>query len=352
MRRQAAASCWRSRFRRSEHPARPPTRGISGVSLLAMTRRPTLQLDGRGKLRARSARPRRHRGAREGGRAWPARDLRRRARGARELARVRRDARAARRAAGARRQRQGRRDPQGPRLPEHPERARRSRSRSRPRRSARTTFSGASTRWCRAAGTWRSSTARTTRTCWPRASTSWCPSRSGRPRYGHINAFEQLLVDSDVIVLKFYLHISRDEQYERLLRAREGPAHRLEAEPRRLARAAALGRGDRPPTRTRSRRARRARPPGTSSPPTRSGSATWPCSSGWCWRSGPTRSSGSRRSTRWASPRSRNPRPARGGEAGLNAVKRPRTTWDLGPQRARVSVFEFVFEGGERARGA
>ncbi len=41
-----------------------------------------------------------------------------------------------------------------------------------------------------------------------------------KARYAHINAFEQLLVDSDVIVLKFYLHISRDEQYQRL-RARE-----------------------------------------------------------------------------------------------------------------------------------
>ena len=39
-------------------------------------------------------------------------------------------------------------------------------------------------------------------------------------RYAHINAFERLLTDADVIVLKFYLHISRDEQYERL-KARE-----------------------------------------------------------------------------------------------------------------------------------
>jgi len=39
-------------------------------------------------------------------------------------------------------------------------------------------------------------------------------------RYAHINAFERLLIDADVIVLKFYLHISRDEQYERL-KARE-----------------------------------------------------------------------------------------------------------------------------------
>ena len=42
-----------------------------------------------------------------------------------------------------------------------------------------------------------------------------------KQRFAHINAFERLLIeDSDVIVLKFYLHISRDEQYERL-KARE-----------------------------------------------------------------------------------------------------------------------------------
>jgi PPK2 family polyphosphate:nucleotide phosphotransferase len=46
------------------------------------------------------------------------------------------------------------------------------------------------------------------------------PEAIWKARYGHINAFEQLLVDSDVILLKFYLHVSRDEQYERL-RARE-----------------------------------------------------------------------------------------------------------------------------------
>jgi PPK2 family polyphosphate:nucleotide phosphotransferase len=39
-------------------------------------------------------------------------------------------------------------------------------------------------------------------------------------RYAHINAFERLLLDADVILLKFYLHISADEQYDRL-RARE-----------------------------------------------------------------------------------------------------------------------------------
>lgn len=35
-------------------------------------------------------------------------------------------------------------------------------------------------------------------------------------RYGHINAFEELLVDSGTIVLKFFLHISKEEQEERL----------------------------------------------------------------------------------------------------------------------------------------
>jgi PPK2 family polyphosphate:nucleotide phosphotransferase len=39
-------------------------------------------------------------------------------------------------------------------------------------------------------------------------------------RYADINAFERLLVDANVIVLKFYLHVNADEQYERL-RARE-----------------------------------------------------------------------------------------------------------------------------------
>src|SRR5215467_2683817 len=40
------------------------------------------------------------------------------------------------------------------------------------------------------------------------------PESLWKTRYDHINSFEQLLVESDVILLKFYLHISRDEQYE------------------------------------------------------------------------------------------------------------------------------------------
>ncbi|MGH9853149.1 MAG: PPK2 family polyphosphate kinase, partial [Blastocatellia bacterium] len=38
-----------------------------------------------------------------------------------------------------------------------------------------------------------------------------------RKRYDHINAFEKLLADSDTVILKFYLHISKKEQEKRLL---------------------------------------------------------------------------------------------------------------------------------------
>jgi PPK2 family polyphosphate:nucleotide phosphotransferase len=43
------------------------------------------------------------------------------------------------------------------------------------------------------------------------------PEEVWRKRYAHINAFERLLVDSQVIVAKFYLHISREEQEQRLM---------------------------------------------------------------------------------------------------------------------------------------
>jgi PPK2 family polyphosphate:nucleotide phosphotransferase len=46
------------------------------------------------------------------------------------------------------------------------------------------------------------------------------PESVWKARYDHINAFERLVTDAGVIVLKFYLHISAEEQYERL-RARE-----------------------------------------------------------------------------------------------------------------------------------
>ena len=45
--------------------------------------------------------------------------------------------------------------------------------------------------------------------------------KTWRKRYEHINHFEQLLADSNTIVLKFFLHISQGEQKRRLLE-REG----------------------------------------------------------------------------------------------------------------------------------
>ena len=49
------------------------------------------------------------------------------------------------------------------------------------------------------------------------------PKQVWKARYDHINNFEQLLVDSNTIVLKFYLHISKKEQEERLLEREQDP---------------------------------------------------------------------------------------------------------------------------------
>ena len=49
------------------------------------------------------------------------------------------------------------------------------------------------------------------------------PKKVWRSRYDHINAFERLLTDSSTIILKFYLHISKAEQEERLGKREEDP---------------------------------------------------------------------------------------------------------------------------------
>ncbi len=41
------------------------------------------------------------------------------------------------------------------------------------------------------------------------------PESVWRPRYDHINNFEKMLADSGTTILKFYLHISKEEQRER-----------------------------------------------------------------------------------------------------------------------------------------
>jgi PPK2 family polyphosphate:nucleotide phosphotransferase len=44
-----------------------------------------------------------------------------------------------------------------------------------------------------------------------------------RRRYTHINNFEQLIAESNTIVLKFFLHITKDEQEQRLLERERDP---------------------------------------------------------------------------------------------------------------------------------
>lgn len=58
------------------------------------------------------------------------------------------------------------------------------------------------------------------------------PKSVWRDRYDHINAFERLLADSGVHILKFYLHISKDEQLERFRKRLENPRKHWKANPK------------------------------------------------------------------------------------------------------------------------
>lgn len=49
------------------------------------------------------------------------------------------------------------------------------------------------------------------------------PKSVWRARYEHINAFERLLADSGTTILKFFLHIDREEQLERFYKRIENP---------------------------------------------------------------------------------------------------------------------------------
>ena len=52
---------------------------------------------------------------------------------------------------------------------------------------------------------------------------SLVPESVWRPRYEQINQFERILIENDTVILKFMLHISREEQRERLLARLEDP---------------------------------------------------------------------------------------------------------------------------------
>ncbi|RYX80464.1 polyphosphate kinase 2 family protein [bacterium] len=50
------------------------------------------------------------------------------------------------------------------------------------------------------------------------------PKKTWRKRYGQINDFEEMLTENGTTILKFYLHISKDEQKERLQARLDDPA--------------------------------------------------------------------------------------------------------------------------------
>src|SRR6266496_2932152 len=50
------------------------------------------------------------------------------------------------------------------------------------------------------------------------------PEKIWRARYEQINAFEKMLADNRVVLLKFFLHISKEEQAERFRERLENPA--------------------------------------------------------------------------------------------------------------------------------
>jgi PPK2 family polyphosphate:nucleotide phosphotransferase len=53
---------------------------------------------------------------------------------------------------------------------------------------------------------------------------SLVPEERWRRRYDHINAFERMLAEEGTTILKFFLHISKEEQAERLRERLEDPA--------------------------------------------------------------------------------------------------------------------------------
>jgi PPK2 family polyphosphate:nucleotide phosphotransferase len=56
------------------------------------------------------------------------------------------------------------------------------------------------------------------------------PESVWRARYGHINAFEQSLVEADTTVVKFFLHVSFEEQGKRLRSRLKEPDKRWKAQ--------------------------------------------------------------------------------------------------------------------------
>ena len=71
---------------------------------------------------------------------------------------------------------------------------------------------------------WWYSTAVTTNRCWWSRVHQLEPEETWRKHYAEINEFERMLADDGAIILKFFLHIDKDEQKKRLLERLEDPA--------------------------------------------------------------------------------------------------------------------------------
>jgi PPK2 family polyphosphate:nucleotide phosphotransferase len=52
---------------------------------------------------------------------------------------------------------------------------------------------------------------------------NWITDKIAKKRFEHINNFENLLCDNGTVILKFYLHISRETQIERLVERKTNP---------------------------------------------------------------------------------------------------------------------------------
>lgn len=59
----------------------------------------------------------------------------------------------------------------------------------------------------------------------------WIDADTCKQRYRHINAFEECLSDNGTAILKFYLHISKDEQKKRLIERRDTSSKQWKFDP-------------------------------------------------------------------------------------------------------------------------
>lgn len=63
----------------------------------------------------------------------------------------------------------------------------------------------------------------------------WIDAAECKRRYRHINDFERMLAETGTTILKFYLHISKDEQKKRLEERRDNPEKQWKFHPEDLA---------------------------------------------------------------------------------------------------------------------